>query len=727
MCVVAALTKYWMKAGIPRISDHAISAKVLKLFEEWKMLCKNKNKSSAVDLSKREAFEAKLGQLLDIASSDAIQILQSDRLRSPEARQADVDFYLDQKGPRIGYMARLDEVHRDTIERKRKREDDERRRKLQNEEAAENNENLVDDKSVADENIEDIADNDEDFVGPATRTKKPDLIPLLVPRNIAKTVALNNKRFKISDAATSSGLALIINESNGNLDDFVISTSTVRREGITAVKKNANDIIENFKENLKSKDLTLHFDGKSVKEFTEGQHLEQERIAVIVSAPSLPSPQVLGVPAADSSKGVDQRDVLTKLIEEWGVTEHIIALGFDTTASNTGVHAGAVTLVEQYLGRAVMWCACQRHVHELHIKHASEYVFGPTTGPSDKMFKKLRDNWGELKDNIDYEDISGFDHDQFSKTVVEQEAKITLEFCKRCLVNGSFPREDYKELVQLTAVWLGGVSAVEGFRFQWPGAFHSARFMAKDLYLLKMDLLSSQLSFLTKEEKENIAQLARFIGVYFSRWFLKCALASAAPYQSLVSFGQMIDFSVYDPGLAFTVMDSMNRHTWYLTEQWVVVCLVDGKCPVKERKAVAKALHKTPRADHFEPGKPELPLDFWPENGKIPSLSNFVGPKSWLLPHLLGLAAADMEWLQLDVRQWPLMSGFKVFYEYVTKMLVVNDPAERGVKLIQDFVNTTQDEDIRQWRMLSAGDQRKMYPKNMTKKDMKKLKAGSAK
>ena len=48
------------------------------------------------------------------------------------------------------------------------------------------------------------------------------------------------------------------------------------------------------------------------------------------------------------------------------------------------------------------------------------------------------------------------------------------------------------------------------------------------------------------------------------------------------------------------------------------------------------------------------------------------------------------------------MSGFKFFYEYVHKMLVVNDPAERGVKLIQDFVNTTQDEDIRHWRMLSA-------------------------
>ena len=108
-----------------------------------------------------------------------------------------------------------------------------------------------------------------------------------MPRKIVKTVALNSKRWKLSDVATASSLAMIINESNGNLDDFDLSTSTVRREGIKAVKKNAEDIQKTFKEGLANKDLTLHFDGKSVKEYTGGLHLEQERIAVIVSSPTL--------------------------------------------------------------------------------------------------------------------------------------------------------------------------------------------------------------------------------------------------------------------------------------------------------------------------------------------------------------------------------------------------------------------------------------------------------
>ena len=39
--------------------------------------------------------------------------------------------------------------------------------------------------------------------------------------------------------------------------------------------------------------------------------------------------------------------------------------------------------------------------------------------------------------------------------------------------------------------------------------------------------------------------------------------------------------------------------------------------------------------------------------------------------------------------------------------------------MIQDFVATSTDEDLRQARMLSASDQRKKLSKNVTKKKMK--------
>ena len=50
--------------------------------------------------------------------------------------------------------------------------------------------------------------------------------------------------------------------------------------------------------------------------------------------------------SVESGKSGDQLEVLIKLTEESGVKEIIMAIAFDTTASNTGVHSGAVTLVD---------------------------------------------------------------------------------------------------------------------------------------------------------------------------------------------------------------------------------------------------------------------------------------------------------------------------------------------------------------------------------------------
>ena len=111
----------------------------------------------------------------------------------------------------------------------------------------------------------------------------------------------------------------------------------------------------------------------------------------------------------------------------------------------------------------------------------------------------------------------------------------------------------------------------------------------------------------------------------------------------------MLNFTENNLHLGFTVLDSLMNHTWYRTEQWVIVCLADANCPEQERKCVASVLPSTSRQETFSPDKPALPQDLWPENGEMPSLSTFVGQKSWLLPHLLNLSDENMEWLNVDV------------------------------------------------------------------------------
>ena len=43
------------------------------------------------------------------------------------------------------------------------------------------------------------------------------------------------------------------------------------------------------------------------------------------------------------------------------------------------------------------------------------------------------------------------------------------------LARGKFERGDYKQLLILTVVWLGGKEMVENFCFAMPGAHHFAR------------------------------------------------------------------------------------------------------------------------------------------------------------------------------------------------------------------------------------------------------------
>ena len=73
---------------------------------------------------------------------------------------------------------------------------------------------------------------------------------------------------------------------------------------------------------------------------------------------------------------------------------------------------------------------------------------------------------------------------------------------------GTWPREDYRELLELTVVVLGGVVK----RMQYgsfnvirspirkPGACHRARFMASCLYLFKIYLFKSQFYELTQSK-----------------------------------------------------------------------------------------------------------------------------------------------------------------------------------------------------------------------------------
>ena len=93
-------------------------------------------------------------------------------------------------------------------------------------------------------------------------------------------------------------------------------------------------------------------------------------------------PQFIGAPVVVHGTGelLATASLLHCAFEMWEAKEEIIALVFDTTSSNTGIHQGAAVRIEEQLGRSLLWLTCRHHIAELHIKHPYDAVQGPTKG-----------------------------------------------------------------------------------------------------------------------------------------------------------------------------------------------------------------------------------------------------------------------------------------------------------------------------------------------------------
>ena len=79
-------------------------------------------------------------------------------------------------------------------------------------------------------------------------------------------------------------------------------------------------------------------------------------------------------------------------------------------------------------------------------------------------------------------------------------------------------RDDYKQLVVLTLLFLNGSIPLEKFSIGAPGACHRARWMARIIYSLKIALFQHQLEpFLDTTLLNKISSLALFLCIFYVR------------------------------------------------------------------------------------------------------------------------------------------------------------------------------------------------------------------
>lgn len=380
----------------------------------------------------------------------------------------------------------------------------------------------------------------------------------------------------------------------------------------------------------------------------------------------------------------------------------------DTTNVNTGHIAGAIKLLEQCLGRDLLYLACRHHVLELALRAAFEAKFGRTTGPDVSLFKGFKDAWSTI-DKTKFK--SGINMTKVKSAFQAPEIEDQINFCfEQLKLNHS--RADHKELLELAILFLGGNISTA---FRTPGAMSHARWLSKAIYSLKMYLFRSQYK-LSKKDLDSLELMCIFIVKFYVKAFLLCDNGIEAPYNDLNLIKNVYDFRKIDGEISNAVVQKLLGHLWYLSDENVAFAFFDTNVPIESKQRMVDRLRNN---DDDETMKSKnLNLRMCDTERFIKSdISSFVTRHTADFFNRFGLS---MKFMDLHPSEWTASTEFNDAVEKLKNIKVVNDCAERGVKLISDFQRSiTANEDEKQYLLQVVSKNRKEFS-NFTKEALTK-------
>ena len=698
---------------------------ICKLHEDYRNSTRNYNPTKKQQQPKVQLFLENLHKMCDIAPKDAVSQINKDRLRSEKKKAEDIAFLNDQRNDRTEKLAKEDSAYTKKSDAKASRDSAEF---LRNSAASSSKQKPMSLAAKAEEPIlprlrvkptkvdEEIEEEDSEIEETEFRFKlrsDPDLDPdfqqspfLRELRNSKqkKEVSIAKDpltlqaldRTKTSSRAASRILAPASAAMGLDVSKAAISRSTIERER----KKLRSTIDAEAKAAfLPPENAIVHFDGKHLMDMA-GEF--GDRLAIVLSGntPDCIQGKLLSAEKIADGTGRSQAEEVISALNKWGAQDNVCGMCFDTTSSNTGWIKGACVLIEEMLGRPLLWLPCRHHICELLLKAAWEAVFGEDMEPSYTEMGIFQKNWEKIEKN-------NFEILNLKPWMKHYRAKV-VPFLKS-LLQSKQPRDDYREVIELVLLILG--SPVENFTFKKPGAYHKARWMAPLIYGCKMFLFRKQLKTQLKKDKKFLENLERFTIFatlfYVEHWFA-APLAAEAPYMDLKLYKEMLQFQKYDSAIATAVVQKFMLHTWYLNQEYTAFSLFSKNISDKEKSSIAKKLSKVTPPKKYESGYP-MPVQL-PQNkkGLDRKLSDSVMDGSLFLFDKLGFAK---DWLYMPVTTWETNENFCKMRTWVLNLRVTNDCAERGVKLISDYAKClTKDSVDRQNLLQVVSSNRNQFP-----------------
>lgn len=331
-----------------------------------------------------------------------------------------------------------------------------------------------------------------------------------------------------------------------------------------------------------------------------------------------------------------------------------------------------------------------------HIYFSQKVMNGQTKKPTVEMFDMLKDSWDT------------FDTQHFGPAIDDPEiahhfnAEFTDDMLKFCTdqLTKQIHRDDYRELLDLLIICLGGVK--QNYVFKKPGASHHARWMAKAIYSLKIYLFRDQIEF-AAGVLEGLREVCVFIiRLYTKAWF-QCTSSIGAPLHDLTFIQDSIQYASIDKTSSEVVLKKISNQLWYISDETIGFAFFDPKVTNEMKKNMVTALKgKRKSIKRFEMKDKDM------KKFKHKVLSDFVSANTLKFFERLKICT---DFLNVDPSQWNQRPDWRKGYETCKAIRVVNDTAERGVKIFTDYNQIlTKDEDQKQFLVKVVKNYHEHYP-----------------
>ena len=152
----------------------------------------------------------------------------------------------------------------------------------------------------------------------------------------------------------------------------------------------------------------------------------------------------------------------------------------------------------------------------------------------------------------------------------------------------------------------------------------------------------------------------------------------------------------------------------------VMLALCDKDTDNSEKKGLVQALLRQDRPQQFAPQKPKFKVELLlNKNHNEPKLTDFVGPRSWLMFDLFDV---DVLWMQYPPSDWNQHPEYQRLHGLLNGLICVNDVAERNVQNVCQYAEFSKDPERRDRVVKVVNSHRELVDfSDLTKAELSKL------